>query len=288
MQHEWDKYFDTDTEYWRKVQKIYQENEKYPKKIVSGRNLHHKFMRSFSKLEKTPIDNDYDNLVSLDFGSHFLVHYYLWKCAKKGYRSRCACAFTYMRKKMTKYIDDDTVEMMALDYAMIMKDANLIHSIVGSRTLNDPSHPWRNKTKEQLSASSKKAAEKTKLRPDYKDICYRRGASLRNKTYEEAYGEEKARVLSEKRTISNNLRWEKYYNDLERIISLLGDDDILVTLTPEETGYYKKKEIYTHDVVHYLYRSCRDHLDESLQALKNIVNLMIALTKADEDRRNKE
>lgn len=44
----------------------------------------------------------------------------------------------------------------------------------------------------------------------------------------------------------------------------------------------------THDVVHYLYRSCRDHLDESLQALKNIVNLMIALTKADEDRRAKE
>ena len=113
MQHEWDKYFDTDTEYWKKVQKIYQENEKYPKKIVSGRNLHHKFMRSFSKLEKTPIDNDYDNLVSLSEGDHFLVHYYLWKCTKKGYRRQTGLTVRFMYKKTSKYITDEIAEKIA-------------------------------------------------------------------------------------------------------------------------------------------------------------------------------
>ena len=38
----------------------------------------------------------------------------------------------------------------------------------------------------------------------------------------------------------------------------------------------------THDVVHYLYRSCRDHLDESLLMLKNIVLMMEQLTELDE------
>lgn len=254
MQHDWEKYFDTSTDYWRKVQEIYEENDEYPKKVVPNRNLHHKFMRSFSKAENVAIDNDYDNLVSLDFASHFLVHYYLWKCSKKGYRSKCALAFTYMRKKMTKYIDDDTVEMMALDYANLMRDISTVHAIIGRRVLNDPNHPWNNKTKKQLIEASKKAHETIKLRPDYKDVCYRCGAALRGKTYKEAYGEEKAKVLSEKRTKANNLRWEKYYNDLERIKNILGDSDEKIVLSPEETGYARKKVITLSEMVHWLWR----------------------------------
>lgn len=123
MQHDWNKYFDTESEYWIKIQKIYDENEKYPKIIVSGRNLHHKFPRSFSKKDGVDIDNDDDNLVSLSLASHFLAHYYLWKCCKKGYRNLMALAFQYMRKKAIKYASDETIEALAKDYENIMKDA---------------------------------------------------------------------------------------------------------------------------------------------------------------------
>ena len=116
MQHDWNKYFDTESEYWSKIQKIYNENEEYPKIVVSGRNLHHKFLRSFSKKEKEPIDNDLDNLVSLDLADHYLVHYYLWKCTKKGWRTQTAFAFTLMNKSAQKYITDETVELLAKEY----------------------------------------------------------------------------------------------------------------------------------------------------------------------------
>lgn len=116
MQHDWDKYFDTETEYWKKIQEIYQENEEYPKEVVSGRNLHHKFLRSFSRLEKTEIDNDSDNLVSLSEGDHFLVHYYLWKCTKPGFRRQTGFPVRFMYKKAEKYLTDDIAELIAKEW----------------------------------------------------------------------------------------------------------------------------------------------------------------------------
>lgn len=113
MQHDWEKYFDTGSEYWEKVQKIYKENDNYPKVVVSGRNLHHKFMRSFSRLEGTEIDNDKENLVSLSEGDHFLVHYYLWKCTKTGFKNRTALPVRYMYKKAAKYLTDEIAEKIA-------------------------------------------------------------------------------------------------------------------------------------------------------------------------------
>ena len=123
MNHNWENYFDTESEYWKKIQKIYEENESFPKKVVKERNLHHKFPRSFSKKDGTEIDNDDDNLVSLSLADHFRVHYYLWKCSKKGYRSMMAMAFTLMRKKAVVYATDETIEQIALDYENAMKDA---------------------------------------------------------------------------------------------------------------------------------------------------------------------
>lgn len=124
MEHKWADYFDIETEYWEKVQNIYKENDHFPKVVVKNRNLHHKFPRSFSKKDGTEIDNDKDNLVSLPLADHFLVHYYLWKCCnKKGYRRMMAIAFQFMRKKAIIYCTDETVEMIAKDYANAMKDA---------------------------------------------------------------------------------------------------------------------------------------------------------------------
>ena len=123
MKHNWENYFDISSEYWKKVEKIYEDSESFPKKVVKDRNLHHKFPKSFSKKDGVDIDNDVDNLVSLSLADHFRVHYYLWKCALKGYRSMMARAFTFMRKKAVVYATDETIEQIARDYEGAMKEA---------------------------------------------------------------------------------------------------------------------------------------------------------------------
>ena len=123
MIHNWESYFDISSEYWKKAERIYEENESFPKKVVKDRNLHHKFPRSFSKKDGVDIDNDEDNLVSLSLADHFRVHYYLWKCAKKGYRGMMAKAFIFMRKKAVAYATDETIEQLAKDYEEAMKEA---------------------------------------------------------------------------------------------------------------------------------------------------------------------
>ena len=128
MNHKWENYFDTESEYWKKLKKIYEENESFPKKVVKERNLHHKFPRSFSKKDGTEIDNDEDNLVSLSLANHFRVHYYLWKCSKKGYRGMMAKAFVFMRKKAVAYATDETIEQLAKDYEEAMKEATEVKS----------------------------------------------------------------------------------------------------------------------------------------------------------------
>lgn len=123
MKHNWENYFDISSEYWKKVEKIYEDSESFPKKVVKERNLHHKFPKSFSKKDGTDIDNDDDNLVSLSLADHFRVHYYLWKSAKKGYRSMMAKAFVFMRKKAVVYATDETIEQLANDYEEATKEA---------------------------------------------------------------------------------------------------------------------------------------------------------------------
>ena len=123
MKHNWENYFDISSEYWKKAERIYEENESFPKKVVKDRNLHHKFPKSFSKKDGAEIDNDEDNLVSLSLADHFRVHYYLWKCSKKGYRGMMAKAFVFMRKKMVKYATDETIEQLAKDYEEAMREA---------------------------------------------------------------------------------------------------------------------------------------------------------------------
>ena len=122
MIHNWENYFDISSEYWKKVEKIYEENESFPKKVVKDRNLHHKFPKSFSKKDGVAVDNDEDNLVSLSLANHFRVHYYLWKCAKKGYRGMMSKAFVFMRKKAVVYATDETIEQLAKDYEEATKE----------------------------------------------------------------------------------------------------------------------------------------------------------------------
>lgn len=129
MEHKWENYFDTESEYWKKVQEIYKENDYFPKVVVSGRNLHHKFMRSFSKLEGTEIDNDKDNLVSLSLPDHLRVHFYLYKCTKVGFRNRTAAPVKFMIKRSLSYITDETIEQTIKDW-----DNSIFHQELSKET----------------------------------------------------------------------------------------------------------------------------------------------------------
>lgn len=165
MQHDWEKYFDTESEYWEKVQKIYKENDNYPKIVVKDRNLHHKFLRSFSKKDGTAIDNDRDNLVSLSLGDHFLVHYYLYKCTKIGYRRFTVSAFHFMYKKGIKYVTDDTVVSIAKDWtkASLEKYEELSKSMKGNKHTLGYKHT--DEAKKKISEADKKRKGKIKFRP---------------------------------------------------------------------------------------------------------------------------
>ena len=116
MQHDFSIVFDTDNECWQRVLDIFAANESYPKKKTEGRELHHKFPRSFSKKLGEEIDNSDENLISLSPSDHFLVHYYYYLLANKGFRQPMALAFRMMARKSIKYITPDTAEEMANDY----------------------------------------------------------------------------------------------------------------------------------------------------------------------------
>ena len=149
MEHNWENYFDISSEYWKKVEKIYEDSESFPKKVVKDRNLHHKFPRSFSKKDGAGVDNDDDNLVSLSLADHFRVHYYLWKSAKKGYRGMMAKAFVFMRKRVVIYASDDTIEQLAKDYENAMKEAAEQHSKAMK------GHPVSEETKKKIAEAHK-------------------------------------------------------------------------------------------------------------------------------------
>ena len=158
MKHNWENYFDISSEYWLKVEKIYEDSESFPKKVVKDRNLHHKFPRSFSKKDGVDIDNDEDNLVSLSLADHFRVHYYLWKCSKKGYRGMMAKAFVFMRKKAVVYASDDTIEQLAKDYEEAMSEA----AKAMSRSMKGEKHPMYGKHHSEESKKKNSEAHKGK------------------------------------------------------------------------------------------------------------------------------
>lgn len=162
MTHDFNLVFDTDNELWQRVLEIFNNNEKYPKKIVEERNLHHKFPRSFSKKLGEAVDNDKDNLVSLSLSDHFLVHYYYYKLARTGFKQSMAMAFSLMAKKQLKYISPETAEMMAKDYEEAKKVGPMSEETKNklSKAHIDKS-PW-NKGKSMSQETKRKMSESFK------------------------------------------------------------------------------------------------------------------------------
>lgn len=123
MQHDYSIVFDTENECWQRVLDIYAANESYPKKKTTGRELHHKFPRSFSKKLGEEIDNSDENLISLSPADHFRVHYYYYLLANKGFRQPMALAFQLMVRAPSKQISPATMEEMAIDYEELRREA---------------------------------------------------------------------------------------------------------------------------------------------------------------------
>ena len=220
MKHNWENYFDISSEYWKKVEKIYEENESFPKKVVKERNLHHKFPRSFSKKGGIDIDNDDDNLVSLSLADHFRVHYYLWKSAKKGYRGMMAKAFVFMRKKMVTYASDETIEQLAKDYETATKEAAEQHSKAMKGKRLSEEHKKKisetSKGKHHSDESKKKISEAMKGKHN---------SSEHNRKISEAHkgkpgpnkgkhlSEEVKKKLSEAKKGNTNVKGKHWYNN---------------------------------------------------------------------------
>lgn len=155
MQHDFSEVFETDNELWQRVLEIFERNEKYDKKVVSNRNLHHKYPRSFSKRKGEPVDNDKDNLISLSLADHFLVHYYYYLLAKKGYRQAMATAFTFMAKKGLKYLTPETAEAMAKDYAEAKAISHIMDDEIKNKISNTlKGHDVSDETRNKISSSS--------------------------------------------------------------------------------------------------------------------------------------
>lgn len=96
MVHDFSLVFDTENPLWKNVLEIFERNESFEKKKTPGRALHHKYPRAFSRMLNESEDNDEDNLISLSFQDHFMIHYYYYTLAKEKFKSRMALAFKLM------------------------------------------------------------------------------------------------------------------------------------------------------------------------------------------------
>ena len=142
MIHDFSKVFDTDNPEWQKVLEIFERNECFDKKKTPGRALHHKFPKSFSKMLNEEIDNEPDNLISLEYKDHFLLHYYYYRLAKEGgCKQRMALAFKYMVEAdgMPKEeINDKNLEVFMEAYNdATIKACELYSSIHKGKTISE-------------------------------------------------------------------------------------------------------------------------------------------------------
>jgi len=206
MQHDFSIVFDTDNILWQRVLEIFAKNEKYDKKVVKHRNLHHKFPRSFSKALGEEVDNDKDNLISLSVADHFLVHYYYYLLAKKGYRQSMALAFRMMARKGIKYITPETAEAMAKDYEDAVEISRQFVSAANKGKIF--SDEYRHKLSESHKGHTvsdehrQKVAESLKGKPKSTEARQKMSESMKgripwNKGKHDIYSEETRKKMSE-------------------------------------------------------------------------------------------
>jgi len=142
MVHDFSLVFDTENPMWNNVLEIFERNESYAKKRVRGRALHHKYPRAFSRMLNESEDNDEDNLISLSFQDHFMIHYYYYTLAKEKFKSRMALAFKLMADTEVGSIKEinslEIAEKIAKAHQEATELANEFSSINGkTRTVSE-------------------------------------------------------------------------------------------------------------------------------------------------------
>lgn len=142
MVHDFSLVFDTENPLWNNVLEIFKRNESYAKKRVRGRALHHKYPRAFSRMLNESEDNDEDNLISLSFQDHFMIHYYYYTLAKEKFKSRMALAFKLMADTEVGSIKEissiEIAEKIAKAHQEATELANEFSSINGkTRTVSE-------------------------------------------------------------------------------------------------------------------------------------------------------
>lgn len=202
MTHNFSIVFDTENPLWNRVLDIFTANESYPKKKVKGRELHHKFPRSFSKKLGEEVDNSPENLISLSPSDHFRVHYYYYLLANKGYRQPMALAFQLMLRAPSKQISPATMEEMAVDYEELRRE-----SIVAR---NDAIKKWRDKNPDK--EEERKKHIKEAMSTDKSKA--KRSKAMKGKNKGESngmYGKEpwtKTHSITEQMTDDEIIRWK--------------------------------------------------------------------------------
>lgn len=152
MTHDYNQVFHTDRPEWQDVLNIFYQNEQFPKKRVRGRAYHHKFPRAFSRMLNEPIDNSPDNIVSLSFAQHLIIHYYYYILAKKPYKYRMALAFKYMIDTSKQHITDISQEIIN-DMATKYQDAVMLANEYASITYKN--RPITAETRKRISKALK-------------------------------------------------------------------------------------------------------------------------------------
>ena len=123
MVHDFSLVFDIENLLWNNVLEIFERNENFAKKRVRGRALHHKYPRAFSRMLNESEDNDEDNLISLTFQDHFMIHYYYYVLAKEKFKSRMALAFKLMADNEVGSIKEITSVEIAEQIAKAHQEA---------------------------------------------------------------------------------------------------------------------------------------------------------------------
>ena len=186
MVHDFSLVFDTENPMWNNVLEIFERNESYAKKRVRGRALHHKYPRAFSRMLNESEDNDSDNLISLSFQDHFMIHYYYYTLAKEKFKSRMALAFKLMADTEVGSIKEITSIEMAEKIAKAHQEATELANEFSS--INGKTRTVSEETRKQIA---------NKLKGHYISEETRRKIAV-SKTGQKWTDEQKAR-LSEQR-----------------------------------------------------------------------------------------